>query len=259
MSVVIDTDSKFLSLTGASPALSGNGVTAATLIAWIKRTSGSNDLDFSLMVSSNLTYGSATSAMAMGHRNGTIDHRIRTNGEEAREADTITGSTSTAWQLCVLVYNGSGTPFTMYTAPVGGSVTSRTSSANPTNVLNAMTELKVGQTVAAGARIRVAQICYVPGVAATSGQVSELFNGGSGGNGKNPIAVFAGATYYRDLISGVSGAGDVGPALTISGSATFDNADNPPVEAPPAGGSRIGAGLSSPLLLQSRLRRGLVR
>lgn len=237
MSLIIDADGEYLSATGLS--LSPDGQTGATVFCWLKRVSATNDLDFSVMVSDNIVYGSAEEVLVIGHRNGIIDNRTKTTNSETRESDTLTGSGSTAWQIAALVFEGSGVPFTSYVAPVGGSVSSRASAANTTSTLGAITAVKIGGAIADAARIRIAHFAYWD-TKLTSTQITELFSGGTGG-GKNPTAVASGNLKAYAALDGDATVHTGGFSLSATGTLTYDSGDNPPVDAVGGGGGSFKA------------------
>ena len=88
---------------------------------------------------------------------------------------------------------------------------------------------------------------FVYDVVLTDSQIGELYNGGSGGNGKNPLAVQA-----SDLIGYWPLAGTASPEpdesvnntnLTVSGA--VQGASNPPVDGPPSSATYLGAGAAA--------------
>lgn len=253
MSLIINADGEYLTGTGGSFASAG--ATQVTFAICVKRDSGTSTYQSYCAVGNDLTisYGS----IGLAHNAGSVDCFIYPSGNEYR-IDPAVNSNSTAWQWLVFTYE-KDVASKVYTALVGGSVNSETDGDVPSVTFNnALDEIRIGlgSFVQAGwfCRARLAH-CAFWNTRLTSGEITDLVSGGSGGISKNPQAIQnANLTFYAPLTSDATVTVS-GISLSATGTLTYDGADNPNVEAY-GGGSVDGTATGATLTGTSTITPG---
>jgi hypothetical protein len=224
MSLIINADTEYLSGTGGA---FGTNLTQATFAIWVKRDAAN---------SSYQGYGKIAPDVSVNENSITLNHNgIKADcfaypGANEYRIDNAGDTNSTAWQLFVLTYKQ--TDFIkLYTAITGGSVISTNDNFVSNEYFNAtLSQVRIGYGYTDWfARCRLAH-CAFWNTELTASQVSELFNGGAGGAGKNPQAIASSnLTFYAPLTT--DGSVTVGGiTLSPTGTITYDAAENPNVE-----------------------------
>lgn len=252
MSLIIDANGEYLSGSGA--VFGASGLTEATLAIWVKRDSASSTYQSYCYVGRDVAdpYGS----MWLAHNGAASDCFVEPSGAQRRTVGS-SDANSTAWQLLVQTYK-KDVATKVYAAITGGSVVTATGPTG-SDVFNADLDnvrVGLGMPTADGwyPRARLAHYAFWD-KELTSAQVSELFNGGTAGAGKNPQAVQnANLKFYAPLTSGATVTVG-GISLSATGTLTYDGADNPNVEAY-GGGAVDGTATGATLTGTSSLSAG---
>ena len=228
MSLIINADGEYLTGTGGSFA--GAGLTQATMAICVKRDSGTSTYQSYCAIGRDIT--DSYDSIGLAHNAGSVDCFVLPAGASTR-VDPSVNSNSTAWQWLILTFE-KDVANKVYTALVGGSVNSGTGATSTVAFNNALDEIRIGlgNLTQAGwpCRARLAH-CAFWNTRLTSGEITDLVSGGTGGISKNPQAIQnANLTFYAPLTSDATVTVG-GLSLSATGTLTYDGADNPNVEA----------------------------
>jgi hypothetical protein len=233
MSLIIDSDGKYLSGSGGT---FGTDLTEMTVACWVK------SIDYN-------TYGIFASFGPNATTNDTfnigrqpsyfMDGFLYPENISFRLSSNLTLSQeNTAWHLLVVTFKQS---VAIKSYLDGTNKINDTTDTVLTHFFNSVIdEVMIGRgldygSIAFNARAKIAHVAMWT-KELTSSQVTELWNGGTAGAGKNPTAVqTADLKFYRDLLTDSTGTGGIGPSLTATGSPSYDG-DNPTVDAASGGG-----------------------
>lgn len=233
MSLIINADAEYLS--GSGLVLATAPVTEATQMIWIRRDSGTSIYQSYSYVGSDPA--ASYNSLWLAHNSTSVDSFLVPSGAQERIIGNSEAN-STVWQLLVMVYK-QGVAAKCYSGVTGGSLSTITGSVL-TEVFNAnLDNVRVGQGDATltgwFARCKLAHHAFW-NKALTLTEVTELFNGGTAGAGKNPQAVAnANLTFYVPLLNNAT-VTTGGISLSATGTLTYDGADNPNVDSFGGGG-----------------------
>ena len=252
MSLIINADGEYLTGTGGSFASAG--LTQATMAICVKRDSGTSTYQSYCAIGRDIT--DSYDSIGLAHNDGSVDCFIFPAGADTRVNPSV-NSNSTAWQWLILTFE-KDVANKVYTALVGGSVNSGTGVTSTAAFNSALDEIRIGlgNLTQAGwnCRARLAH-CAFWNTRLTSGEITDLVSGGTGGISKNPQAIQnANLTFYAPLTSDAT-VTIGGVSLSATGTITYDGADNPNVEAY-GGGSVDGAASGATLTGTSSLTAG---
>lgn len=228
MSLIINADGEYLTGTGGSFA--GAGLTQATMAICVKRDSGTSTYQSYCAIGRDIA--DSYDSIGLAHNAGSVDCFIFPAGASTR-VDPSVNSNSTAWQWLILTFE-KDVANKVYTALIGGSVNSGTGVTSTAAFNSALDEIRIGlgNLTQAGwnCRARLAH-CAFWNTRLTSGEITDLVSGGTGGISKNPQAIQnANLTFYAPLTSDATVTVG-GVSLSATGTLTYDGADNPNVEA----------------------------
>jgi len=228
MSLIIDADNEYLTGTGFS---GGTGNTEMSVAVWVKRNSGTSNSQAYMGIGPD--FDDNWNVIDIAHNGTGADCWVYPQNSQYR---IIAGpnANSTAWQLLVLTFKQNAAP-KVYTAITGGSVSTYTHGTTPTEYFSDLVDsVRIGKggfsTADWYCRARLAHAA-VWNKELTSAQVSELFNGGTAGAGKNPQAVQAANLKFYSPLTSDATVTVGGISLSATGTLTYDGADNPNVEA----------------------------
>lgn len=236
MSLIINADGEYLTGTGGSFA--GAGLTQATMAICVKRDSGTSTYQSYCAIGRDIT--ESYDSIGLAHNAGSVDCFIFPAGASTR-VDPSVNSNSTAWQWLILTFE-KDVANKVYTALVGGSVNSGTGVTSTAAFNSALDEIRIGlgNLTQAGwfCRAKLAH-CAFWNTRLTSGEITDLVSGGTGGISKNPQAIKnANLTFYAPLTSDATVTVG-GVSLSATGTLTYDGADNPNVEAYGGGSQNV--------------------
>lgn len=220
MSLVLSADGQNLD-SGNSTTL-WTGAQSFTIAAWFKKASDQNGSLFGVFRSDNPTY----SVACLRFSSGGFDHGLKLAGEDLRLDDS--GALTSGWDLAVITVND-GVELKSY---FNGALKKTTATAG-SHWGGPADRIIVGNHTFHSWNTGRGKIAHAAlwDTVLSAAQVADLWNGGAGGAGKNPLAVASwNLRTYLPLISNATD--ETGTfTLTATGAPTYDGADNPNVEA----------------------------